>query len=145
MRCLACDAEMILMKVVKDDTMAVPGFEHHSFMCSACHDVERRLVFTRRGRESDTEPMPAHTAPPIAPASAAQDERIAAPGLFSRVVAKILGDDSGYLKFAWLGVPEAIPHVNLLSRTSSPDWVSSSGHTRSPQRCGPIHTNNLQH
>jgi hypothetical protein len=48
---------MILMRVVRDDTMPVPGFEHHSFMCSVCHDVERRLMFTRHGRESDTEPM----------------------------------------------------------------------------------------
>ena len=91
MRCLACNAEMILRKVVQDDTMAVPGFEHHTFMCSACHDVEQHLVFTRHGRESDTEPMPVHTAPPIAPASAAQDERIATPGFFGRVVAKIRG------------------------------------------------------
>jgi hypothetical protein len=39
MRCLVCDAEMILMKIVPDDTMPVPGFEHQTFMCSACHDV----------------------------------------------------------------------------------------------------------
>ena len=91
MHCMACGVEMILMKVVQDDTMAMPGFEHHTFMCSACHDVERRLVFTRHGRESDTEPMPVHTAPPIAPASTAQDERIAAPGLFRRVVTKLRG------------------------------------------------------
>ena len=31
-----------------------------------CHDVERRLVFTRHGRESDIEPMPVHAAPTIA-------------------------------------------------------------------------------
>ena len=91
MRCLACDAEMILMKVVKDDTVAVPGFEHHTFRCFACHDVERRLVFTKRGRENDTEPMPVHEGPPIAPPSTAQDERIAAPGLLRRVVATIRG------------------------------------------------------
>jgi hypothetical protein len=32
---MACAAEMLLMKVVEDDTMAVAGFEHHTFMCSA--------------------------------------------------------------------------------------------------------------
>ena len=25
--------------------MAVPGFEHHTFMCSACHDVEEISVW----------------------------------------------------------------------------------------------------
>jgi hypothetical protein len=109
MRCMACGAEMILMNVVQDDTMAVPGFEHHTFMCSACHDVERRLVFTRHGRQSDAEPMPMNTAPPIVPASTVQDVPASAvqdvpastvqdvsvpspaPGLFRRVVAKIRG------------------------------------------------------
>ena len=47
MRCMACGAEMILMKVVQDDTTSVLGFERHTFMCSACHDVERRLMFTK--------------------------------------------------------------------------------------------------
>jgi hypothetical protein len=92
MRCMACGAEMILMNVVPDDTMTVPGFEHHTFRCSDCHDVERRLVFTKRGREGDAEQMPVHPAPSIAPPSAVQDERIAAPGLFfRRVVAKLRG------------------------------------------------------
>jgi hypothetical protein len=58
MRCMACDAEMILMRVVPDDTLGVAGFEHHTFMCSACHDVQRLRVFTRHGRESAAEPMP---------------------------------------------------------------------------------------
>ena len=86
---MACGAEMLLMKVVQDDTMPVPGFEHHNFMCSGCGDVERRLVFMRHGRERDGEPMPVHFAPPIAPASTAQDEHVAAPGLFRRVLAKL--------------------------------------------------------
>jgi hypothetical protein len=108
MRCMACGAEMILMNVVQDDTMGVPGFEHRSFMCSECLDVERRLVFTRRDNESAPELMPMNTAPPIVPASTVQDlpastisacastvqdERVPAPapGLFRRVVAKIRG------------------------------------------------------
>ena len=108
MRCLVCNAEMILMKVVEDDTMPVPGFEHHTFMCSECHDVERRLVFTKHGREGepepvqvappiageqgDNEPMPlVDVAPSIAPASAVQDKRAVTPSLFRRVVAKVRG------------------------------------------------------
>jgi hypothetical protein len=58
MRCMACDAEMILMNVVQDDTMPVPGFEWRTFMCSACHDVERHFAFVRPGQESDAEPVP---------------------------------------------------------------------------------------
>src|SRR5262245_14755628 len=62
MHCLACDAEMILIKVVQDDTILVPGFEWRTFKCSACDDEERRLVFSKR----DPEPTPVPTAPSIA-------------------------------------------------------------------------------
>jgi hypothetical protein len=83
MRCMACGAEMVLMNVVQDDTMAVPGFEHHTFTCSECQDVEERLVFTKQNRESDTEPMLEQAAPPVAPASTVQFEPVAASGLLS--------------------------------------------------------------
>jgi hypothetical protein len=89
MRCMACGAEMILMNVARDDTLSVAGFEYHTFMCSECRDVERRFVFTKGGRESDAEPTPVHTAPPIVPASTVHDEPLAAPGLFRRVLAKL--------------------------------------------------------
>ena len=49
---------MMLMNVVQDDTMVVPGFEHHTFKCSECQDVEQRLVFTKQDRDGDTKPMP---------------------------------------------------------------------------------------
>jgi hypothetical protein len=75
------------MNVVQDDTMAVPGFEHHTFMCSVCPDIERRLVFNRREPTSEQEPGPVHAAPSIAPAAAVPDQ--AAPGLFKRVLAKL--------------------------------------------------------
>jgi hypothetical protein len=82
MRCIACGAEMNLGKViqVQDDTTASHGIEEHSFVCSECHEVERRLIVTRHGREIDK-------APPIVPASAVQDEHIVA--LLRRVLAKI--------------------------------------------------------
>jgi hypothetical protein len=59
---------MLLMQTVQDDTMAVAGFEHRTFMCSDCHDVERRLVFTRPVEQTGSA-VPEHTAPPIAPAT----------------------------------------------------------------------------
>ena len=88
MRCTACDAEMILMRVVPDDTLGVAGFEYHAFMCSICHDVDRRRVFTRHGRESDAEPLP------VIPHHLLHQFRqggmsASAPGLFRRVIAKI--------------------------------------------------------
>ena len=87
MRCKACDAEMILLNVVQD-TKAGPGFKYDTFMCSECHDIVRRLVFTKHGRESAAEPMPLHTAPPIAPASTVKNEP-ATLGRFRRVLAKL--------------------------------------------------------
>jgi hypothetical protein len=73
MRCMACGAEMVLMNAVRDDTMAVAGFEHHTLQCSSCNDIERRLVFNP---ESATKPEavaaePADVAPPVSPAAAA--------------------------------------------------------------------------
>jgi hypothetical protein len=91
MRCLVCGAEMILTNVVPDDTMEVTGFEHHTFTCSECQDVEGRLVFAEQGRGGDVEPMPEQVAPPVVPASTMQDEPVAASGLLARVVAKIRG------------------------------------------------------
>jgi hypothetical protein len=85
MRCMACAAEMILMNVVQDDTMAITGFEHHTFMCSECQDEERRLVFTKQDRAGDTKPTE-QTAPPVVPASTAQDEHVVASGLLSSPV-----------------------------------------------------------
>jgi len=94
MRCMACGAEMILMNVIQDETMPVPGFEHRTFMCSECHDVERRLAFIphdERHQESIQVPLPVHAAPPLVPAESAHDGTIAAsvPGLLRRVVARL--------------------------------------------------------
>jgi hypothetical protein len=91
MRCKACDAEMILMKVAKIDPTGLLGFERHNFTCSECRDIKWDMVFIRRGREADPEPLPVHRAPPIVPASVVQDERNAARGLFTRVLAKMRG------------------------------------------------------
>ncbi len=62
MRCTACGAELILTNVVPDDTATVRGFEHHTFICSACHVTERRVIFTRHGGDDDTQAVPLHAA-----------------------------------------------------------------------------------
>jgi hypothetical protein len=58
MHCTACDAELILTNVVPENTVAVRGFEHHTFSCSGCHSTVRRVVFMRHGREEDPKPPP---------------------------------------------------------------------------------------
>ena len=47
MQCLACGAEMQLRAVVLADIPTMPGFERHTFRCSACPQVARRLVICR--------------------------------------------------------------------------------------------------
>jgi hypothetical protein len=106
MRCMACGAEMALMNVVPDDTMAVSGFEHHTFMCSGCGDVEQRLVFAKPGEPSPAPvpakpadpPLPLHAAPPISPVPGARTPA-AAPippaGILQRVFARLRGRQDG--------------------------------------------------
>jgi len=83
MRCMACGAEMILVNVLQDDTMAVPGFEHQTFRCSECQDLEQRLVFTKQDREGDTGLVPEQTVQSVVTASAAQDQHVAASALLT--------------------------------------------------------------
>jgi len=60
---------MILIKAIEDLTMAVPGFERRSYMCSVCFDTEQRLAFNKHGKEHNVDPVPVFTAPPTVPAS----------------------------------------------------------------------------
>jgi hypothetical protein len=80
---------VILTNVVPDETVAVRGVEHHTFVCSACHVTERRVVFIKDGRETDSPPVPMQTAARLKRASSVQDEHVAAPGLFGRVMARL--------------------------------------------------------
>ena len=68
MRCLSCNAEMILINVVEDETLMARGFERHTYMCSGCADIERRFVFNKHDSDRDFDAAPP-TAPPIEPAS----------------------------------------------------------------------------
>jgi hypothetical protein len=74
MRCMACGADMILVKAIADETMPVPGFQRHAHMCSLCHDTEQRLVFNKHAQERELETVPA----PVEPASTVQNLRAAA-------------------------------------------------------------------
>jgi hypothetical protein len=45
MKCPACGAEMRLLKVAPDQTFTAPGYEEHTFECSACHAHVQQRVF----------------------------------------------------------------------------------------------------
>ena len=78
---------MILIKVVEDETMMVRGFERHTYMCSACADIERRFVFNKHDSEGELDVAPP-TALPIAPASL-QTQPAAPRSLLNRVISKM--------------------------------------------------------
>jgi hypothetical protein len=123
MRCLACGAEMHLMHVVQDETMLVPGYEHRTFMCSACGDIERRLVFARDIGQSPTEPVPVHTAPPISPAPDQQD-RIPTSGILRRVFARLRGNKVSVRPAPPMSPAEPVP-VNTTAHSSVPSEASN--------------------
>ena len=85
MRCMACGAEMILLKVIADETMPVPGFQRHAYMCSLCHDTEQRLFFNKHVQQRELETVPA----PVEPASTVLNLRAAAKGFLEPVLAKL--------------------------------------------------------
>ena len=85
MRCLACGAEMDLIEVVPDTTKMVPGYEHHTLQCSACPEVERRLVFSGRGGATAVEKFPVRQAPPVPRA----EERAEVASAWRRTFAKL--------------------------------------------------------
>jgi hypothetical protein len=92
MRCLMCHAEMILIKVVAEETAGVTGFERRTFQCSNCGDVEQRLTFSSRAIGERAADVPPHHAPPVSPSNAAeQPEDIDSPGLWERTLAKLRG------------------------------------------------------
>jgi hypothetical protein len=67
MLCLECGAAMRLAQVVEDTLMFVPGYEHHTWQCSACSTVEQRLTFTREKTPTQTaqvEPIQSVSAEP---------------------------------------------------------------------------------
>jgi hypothetical protein len=90
MRCTACGSELILTNVAPDEAAGLRGVEHHTFVCPACHVSERRVVFTKDGRETDSPPMPMQAARRLKRASTEQDEQhVVAPGFLSRVLALV--------------------------------------------------------
>src|SRR6476660_8586222 len=83
MRCLFCNAEMVLMEAVQADPTTLPSFEHRTFLCPACHRVERRLVYAGARAPSAT----SHSASPATNLNIGSGMPQSA---WSRVVEKVL-------------------------------------------------------
>lgn len=71
MRCLSCGAEMRLVQSMPHES--IPLLEHKTFECSACKDIERRLMLSRDVGGSPEGLVPMHEAPPTASASVTED------------------------------------------------------------------------
>jgi len=82
---------MLLVDVVPDDTLSVPGYERHTFRCPQCGDKERRLVFAREGKSRVAEAETSASKPPARqtdePASSAAAPAEPAPQLAGPVFA----------------------------------------------------------
>ena len=86
MQCLVCGTHMRLEQVARDDSGLVLGFEHHTFVCSACGDTEQRYVFAKREGQSRTGP-----APQVSPFSVFEIQSTSALDIVRHVVAKLSG------------------------------------------------------
>jgi len=83
MRCLGCgvDNKMLLMDVLRGDTMKAPVIQHQIYMCSACRHIARRLVFRR------AEVLITHSSP--ISVDTLWNERVAAPRTWRNAVEKL--------------------------------------------------------
>jgi hypothetical protein len=68
------------VEVVLADIPTMPGFEHHTFRCSACPQVARRLVICRAKMPIPDPPAPAHLGPVIQPEMGQARKRVAGCG-----------------------------------------------------------------
>jgi hypothetical protein len=85
MKCLACGAEMRLMEVSLADT-PMAGFERHSFKCSTCSLISRRLVLSPRLPVANLPPLVQHPEPP---ATKLQMKRAAAGSARAKLAEKL--------------------------------------------------------
>ena|SRR5712691_7013681 len=58
MRCVACGAEMLLVKVVPDTTMISSGYERYTLQCLGCYETEEHLVYNRERSSRMAQPVP---------------------------------------------------------------------------------------
>jgi len=85
---------MQVVRVERDDTMMVPGYERQTLQCPACKEVERRLVFSGEGASDQAEAVsaPSLVASLLAEADKELDESEA---LLRRAIAMVRGPARG--------------------------------------------------
>ena len=91
MQCLACRADntMLLMDVVRDDTIKQPVIERQIYMCWACRHIARRLVFNRATMPITHLPVITTPIPVITtPIDKLRKERFAAPRAWGNAAEK---------------------------------------------------------
>jgi hypothetical protein len=74
---------MLLMDVLRDDTMKVPVIEHQIYMCSSCRHIARRLVFKR------AKTLITHLPVITTPIDKLWEGRVAAPRAWGNAVEKL--------------------------------------------------------
>jgi len=110
MRCLVCAAEMWVTQVVQDDTMPVPGFEHHTLECSECGDIERRLVFTRENTQ------------PVSPSDRRKNERVLKPRTPMEAFEKIRSRDATFA--AERAATAAVANIKSMTEEFRRKWAN---------------------
>src|SRR5262249_41090370 len=80
--------------------------------CSACGDIEQRLVFTRHAGSSHSKPVSVQV-PPISPAPTSHNNRITASGILRRVFAK------------WHSACHTVGRRLLLSHAAAPRFTEA--------------------
>ena len=85
MRCLACGGEMGLLQVSLADA-PMPGFERHTFKCSTCSHISRRLVLSPRPPVPN---LPLVVQHPESPATKLQMKRAAAGSARAKLAEKL--------------------------------------------------------
>ena len=86
MRCLACGAEMLLLGVSLADT-PMAGFERHTFKCSSCSHISRRLVLSHPRSPGANLPVVAQPSEPLV--AKLQMKRVAAESSPAKLAEKL--------------------------------------------------------
>ena len=125
------------MHVVQDDTKPVPGYEHRTFMCAACGEIERRLVFTRKNRQGHTKKLWCIPHYPNSSAPASQ-ERITVSGILTRLFTNLRGWQPDALRFT---KPLSVPAKSPMSVPAEPMSLLTAPTNLFPAEPVPIPTN----
>ena len=88
---------MHVVRVERDDTMMVPGYERQTLQCRSCNEVERRLVFSGESgsRPAEAVPAPSLVASLLAEADKDLDESEA---LLRRAIEMVRGPVRGAMR-----------------------------------------------